>query len=528
MKLRIVLFALSMLIGLGAFAQTITLRVVNAKFSDDKSSYGFDIEYKCSEPNVIWGLTSLGIAYNNETFGSQIVGNNKITCSQSVIEDPAYQFFFMCLPTGSGNRGIDTQNNVWSVAYNSSMVHIPYNSTMHKYFSTEYEKYMHVDIDVVDSNTTPVIDWYEPMIMGQWFKLTGVYQTEPLNIVLEPIDLSGPPSLEVVLANNTIGAGENNRATLTIKKGSGDVKTNLSGNQEVKINGIAPAPDGSYGSFNGIPITMQPQIFNVNFSNGVATPDLVLNRSALAVDVSFEMNVDAVDISCLSGGVDVIPDALNTLAFVNQPEASLGRGGGALSVQPILEGKDQFLNSQNLENTGLMQGEIQKQIASGLIISTTTRNAILASGQGVFSDLSVTTFEKEDIACELVVKYYKDGNTTNVVGSNLIAVTSSVFIVKGMLPLAANVSKTDPTTFNGTDGTITVSNQNGGSGTYEYSYDGGSNWELGSTKTDLSANSYSVQMRDANNHSDVIDLGTINLYNPFSATVASTNPTING
>ncbi|MCL3782976.1 hypothetical protein EMN47_21725, partial [Prolixibacteraceae bacterium JC049] len=43
--------------------------------------------------------------------------------------------------------------------------------------------------------------------------------------------------------------------------------------------------------------------------------------------------------------------------------------------------------------------------------------------------------------------------------------------------LAANVSKTDPTTFNGTDGTITVSNQNGGSGTYEYSYDGGSNWE---------------------------------------------------
>ncbi|MCL3778759.1 T9SS type B sorting domain-containing protein, partial [Prolixibacteraceae bacterium JC049] len=84
--------------------------------------------------------------------------------------------------------------------------------------------------------------------------------------------------------------------------------------------------------------------------------------------------------------------------------------------------------------------------------------------------------------------------------------------------LAANVSKTDPTIFNGTDGTITVSNQNGGSGTYEYSYDGGSNWETGSTKTDLSANSYSVQMRDANNKTDVVLLGVIVLVTPNNLT----------
>ncbi|WP_029038319.1 HYR domain-containing protein [Salinimicrobium xinjiangense] len=62
--------------------------------------------------------------------------------------------------------------------------------------------------------------------------------------------------------------------------------------------------------------------------------------------------------------------------------------------------------------------------------------------------------------------------------------------------LTGNLTKTNVSCFEGSDGTITVSSASGGHGTFEYSIDGTS-WQSASTFSGLTAGTYSVSVRDA-------------------------------
>jgi gliding motility-associated-like protein len=100
--------------------------------------------------------------------------------------------------------------------------------------------------------------------------------------------------------------------------------------------------------------------------------------------------------------------------------------------------------------------------------------------------------------------------------------------------LSATVVSTNVTSFGANDGTITVTNLAGGSGSYEFTINGGTNWGSSPTFTNLSGGTYNVQMRDALATSCAIDLdGTTNTSvqqptAPLSATLSSTNITCNG
>jgi hypothetical protein len=58
------------------------------------------------------------------------------------------------------------------------------------------------------------------------------------------------------------------------------------------------------------------------------------------------------------------------------------------------------------------------------------------------------------------------------------------------------ISKTDITCFNASNGTITV-NASGGSGTYEYSKDGGSTWQISNQFTGLGPGNYPIVVKDS-------------------------------
>ena len=73
--------------------------------------------------------------------------------------------------------------------------------------------------------------------------------------------------------------------------------------------------------------------------------------------------------------------------------------------------------------------------------------------------------------------------------------------------LDADVDSDDVTCFEGSDGSITITNPSGGSGNYEFSIDGGSSWQASGSFTGLSADTYSVFIRDADNTDCFIDLG---------------------
>ena len=97
--------------------------------------------------------------------------------------------------------------------------------------------------------------------------------------------------------------------------------------------------------------------------------------------------------------------------------------------------------------------------------------------------------------------------------------------------LSATVSKTDVTCSGTGDGTITISAPAGGYGTYEYSVNGGSSWQVSGNFINLVPGFYNVQIRDAANTGCVIILnGSLQITQPapLAAFVSRTNVTCNG
>ncbi len=65
-------------------------------------------------------------------------------------------------------------------------------------------------------------------------------------------------------------------------------------------------------------------------------------------------------------------------------------------------------------------------------------------------------------------------------------------------PLTADLDSSNINCNSGNDGTIIISNPGGGSGSYEYSIDGGTSWQDNGNYTGLTAGSYQVFIRDSN------------------------------
>jgi hypothetical protein len=73
----------------------------------------------------------------------------------------------------------------------------------------------------------------------------------------------------------------------------------------------------------------------------------------------------------------------------------------------------------------------------------------------------------------------------------------SIFTVAEAIILSATTDSTQVTCVGGNDGTITLSGPAGGSGSYEYTIDGGSSWQSSGNFTSLIAGTYDVRIRDA-------------------------------
>ncbi|MDF1575252.1 MAG: SprB repeat-containing protein, partial [Bacteroidales bacterium] len=73
----------------------------------------------------------------------------------------------------------------------------------------------------------------------------------------------------------------------------------------------------------------------------------------------------------------------------------------------------------------------------------------------------------------------------------------STFTIIEPAVLNATVNSVGVTCIGGSDGSITISSPSGGSGSYDYSINGGSSWQASGTFTNLSANTYDVRIRDA-------------------------------
>ena len=121
--------------------------------------------------------------------------------------------------------------------------------------------------------------------------------------------------------------------------------------------------------------------------------------------------------------------------------------------------------------------------------------------------------------------------TVSIRDANLISCERIIetVIIEEQEPLVATAVPTNVTCFGGNDGTLTISNPQGGSGLYEYSIDG-TTWTSQPFFEGLVANSYVLQMRDANAIICLFTVGTYTVTEPglLSATAVPVDVTCYG
>jgi len=129
---------------------------------------------------------------------------------------------------------------------------------------------------------------------------------------------------------------------------------------------------------------------------------------------------------------------------------------------------------------------------------------------------------------------YQAGNTFTVSAGGPYTVTvkdvnnctqnSNSLTITELSVLSASVNKTNALCNGGNSGTITISSPQGGSGTYEYRLNTDS-WQSSGSFTGLSANTYSVQIRDAAHTSCVVVLGDQIITEPTALAISITSQT---
>lgn len=115
-----------------------------------------------------------------------------------------------------------------------------------------------------------------------------------------------------------------------------------------------------------------------------------------------------------------------------------------------------------------------------------------------YHKISTVTQKSDRVECD-----NRDRLSGEILDSNDIVTTGILFNTD---VLSATLNSTNVTYFGGSDGTITISSPTGGSGTYEYTINGGGTWQVSGNFTALAAATYDVQIRDAATPSCVVIL----------------------
>lgn len=104
--------------------------------------------------------------------------------------------------------------------------------------------------------------------------------------------------------------------------------------------------------------------------------------------------------------------------------------------------------------------------------------------------------------------------TWTVTDTNGCAAAQGTVIITEPAAMTATVSFTDVICYGANNGSITISNATGGSGSYEYSIDGGTSWQSSPIFSSLRAIQYDVRIRDSLTTGCVVNLGIIRINEP--------------
>ena len=326
-------------------------------------------------------------------------------------------------------------------------------------------------------------------------------------VVLNPaLVISQPGQLNAAVSKTDVtGCYGNNNGAITISSPSGG-----SGAYQYSING------GSSWEASGTYSGLVAGTYDVRIRDAAAPSCTRILNSALVITQPAQLNgtVSKTDVTC-NGGND---------GSITISGASGGLGAFEYSVtgypwQAAATFSGLPAGTYNVFIRDAGNPSCQRTLATGLVISqpavltaTVAKTDVTCFG-GSDGSISITSPAGGHGTYEYSINggssWQSAGNYTGLpVGSYNVQIRDAAYpscfvvlnpaltITQPSL-LSAAVAKTDVTCFGGNNGTITISSPSGGHGSYEYSINGGSSWQVSGNFAGLIAGTYDVRMRDA-------------------------------
>ena len=354
------------------------------------------------------------------------------------------------------------------------------------------------------------------------------------------LDITEPPALNgtVVKYNITcFGAGD---GTITITNSVGGY-----GTYEYSISG-AGGPYQALNTFTGL----GAGTYSVWMRDRIRTTCTQFLESVVVVEPAvLDADIASTNITCFN--------ANNGTITITNPVGGFGTYQYTINGGGTWVGTGTFLNlSQGSYDVRIRDGASPScELVLNNLLVITEPTALFATA----SKTNVTCFGASDGSITISgftggygsYEYTVDGGATWQASNSFLGLLpgyynvrmrdalnpSCIYTINASLNIAgpavlnASVTRTNVTCFGADNGTIIVSGQTGGYGTYQFSIDAGATWSNSGTFSNLEPDTYNVQIRDAANNTCVAILNSnVIITEPpaLSATLASYNITCNG
>lgn len=185
-------------------------------------------------------------------------------------------------------------------------------------------------------------------------------------------------------ASSIPGVGTNNAITLTVKNAEGYTDTTFNGIHDVTISGYLQAPDNSYGSVEGTPLSAPSQKVSVNFVRGIAKLNLQLHKTGTQT-----ISLSVADVASPAANSLIIhPVAGKAVSMaLTKDITSPARNGGLFGQQPVITLCDAYGNTSSNDNSTTVTA-VKKD--TGTWTLTGVNSARARAGVVTFTDLGAT------------------------------------------------------------------------------------------------------------------------------------------
>jgi PKD repeat protein len=322
------------------------------------------------------------------------------------------------------------------------------------------------------------------------------------------LQLTQPAALNAIVNSTSVTCNGANDGTITISSPTGGY-----GTYEYSINGGAAWQ--ASGSFTGL----APATYTVVIRDAAHTACVITLNAALVITQPAVMTATVTPLMVTCNGAN---DGKITIS---------GAAGGYGTYQFSINGGTTWQGSGTFTNLAPASYNVQIRDAANTACVIILNPALLITQPPVLSatlaKTNVTCFGGNDGTITISApsggygtyeysvngggSWQASGNFTlltpgaynvlirDAANTGCIVVLNNSYTISQPAQLAATVTKTDVTCKGANDGTITISSPSGGSGTYQYSVDGGGSWVASGNFVNLVPATYDVRIRDAAN-----------------------------